>query len=73
MSDAVDWGLEMHPDNRPDSVEVFRSAFDGQVKRNDASLRLEAQPTVADALGQNSAIAALVLALFALAVALTLF
>jgi serine/threonine protein kinase len=73
MSDAVDWGLEMHPDNRPDSVEVFRNAFDGQVKRNDASLRLEAQPTVADALGQNSAIAALVLALFALAVALTLF
>jgi serine/threonine protein kinase len=73
MSEAVDWGLEMHPDNRPDSVEVFRKAFYGILKRNQAGFRTEVQPTVSDALGQNSTIAALVLFLFALAVALTLF
>lgn len=72
MSDAVDWGLEMHPDNRPESVEVFRQAFDGVVKREQATWQSGNEPSVSEALSQNSTIVALVLALFALAVALTL-
>lgn len=72
MSDAVDWGLEMHPDNRPDSVEVFRRAFNGELNRREANRNLEAQPSLLEALGQNGAIAALVVILFALAVLLTL-
>ncbi|MFN2224596.1 MAG: serine/threonine protein kinase [Candidatus Promineifilaceae bacterium] len=72
MSDAVDWGLEMHPDNRPESVETFRKAFNGEVKRGQTSLQPEADPGLIEALNQNSAIVALVVVLFALAVVLTL-
>lgn len=72
MSDAVDWGLEMHPDNRPDSVETFRKAFNGEVRRDRNSRRRESQPGVTEALSQNSAILTLVVVLFALAVVLTL-
>jgi serine/threonine-protein kinase len=72
MSDAIDWGLEMHPDNRPDSVEMFRMAFNGEVRRDQANPLNGFQPGVSEALSQNSAIVALVVVLFALAVALTL-
>jgi serine/threonine protein kinase len=72
MSDAVDWGLEMHPDNRPDSVETLRAAFNGEVKRGQFSQSHESQVGLTEALSQNSTIVALVVALFALALALTL-
>lgn len=73
MSDAVDWGLEMHPDNRPDSVETFRRAFNGELKRLEATVPAEDRPSVVEAVSQNGAFVALVLVLFALAVLLTLF
>jgi serine/threonine-protein kinase len=73
MSDAVDWGLEMHPDNRPDSIEVFRAAFNGELNRDEVERPAHAgQPSVREAIDQNSTVVALVLALFALAVLLTL-
>ncbi len=72
MSDAVDWGLEMHPDNRPDSVETFRAAYNGEMRRGQAGKQQETQQGLSEALSQNSTIVALVVVLFALAVALTL-
>jgi serine/threonine-protein kinase len=72
-SDAVGWGLEMHPDYRPESVELLRQAFNGQITRQDDVQREEATVGLAEAIGQNGSFALLVLALFALAVLLTLF
>jgi serine/threonine-protein kinase len=72
MSDAIDWGLEMHPDDRPESVEMFRLAFNGDLRRGQHSSLSHQQPSVGELLGQNGPILALVVALFALAVALTL-
>jgi serine/threonine-protein kinase len=72
-SDAVDWGLEMHPDYRPESVEVFRQAFNGEIKRQDDVQRAEMAVGLSEAIGQNGSFALLVLVLFTLAVLLTLF
>jgi len=72
MSDAVDWGLEMHPDNRPESVEQFRLAFNGEIDRHMPEFHNESPPTVMDAIGQNIGIVVVVLVLFAVAVLLTL-
>ena len=72
MSDAVDWGLEMHPDNRPESVEMFRRAFYGEIDRHRTQQHGESPPSLMEAMGQNSSIIALVLLLFAIAVLLTL-
>lgn len=73
MSDAVDWALEMHPDNRPDSVETFRRAFDGEVRRREFTIQSQPRSGLSEAVRENSTVLALVLALFALAVLLTLF
>jgi len=71
-SDAVDWALEMHPDNRPDSVETFRQAFVGQISRQDIDRQNEVPITLGEAMNQNGPIVLLALALFALAILLTL-
>jgi serine/threonine-protein kinase len=73
MSEAVDWSLEMHPDNRPESVEQFRQAFNGEIDRHRPEIRAEHPLTLMDAIGQNSAVVVLVLLLFAIAVLVTLF
>jgi serine/threonine protein kinase len=72
MSEAVDWSLEMHPDNRPESVEQFRQAFNGEIDRHRSEIRAEHPLTLMDAIGQNSAVVVLVLLLFAIAVLVTL-
>lgn len=71
-SDAVDWGLEMHPDNRPENVEVFRQAFNGEISRREIDQQAEPPIALREAISQNGVIVLLVFALFALAILLTL-
>ncbi len=71
-SDAVDWGLEMHPEDRPAGIEQFRQAFNGQVSRGDFGRQTEERIGLGEAIGQNGAIVLIVLALFATALLATL-
>ena len=68
VDDAIMWALEMHPDDRPQSIMQFAEALFGQQARP----RATQPPTLVDALRANWQVAALALGLFLLAVLLTL-
>jgi serine/threonine-protein kinase len=67
VSEAILWAMEMHPDERPENVEQFAQALLGQHRR---PVRQPADP-IADALRTNWLILLITLALFILAVLLT--
>jgi serine/threonine-protein kinase len=73
-SDAVDWGLEMHPEDRPEGIELFRQAYNGKVSRRDIERDRQGEERIGlgEAIGQNSGIVLIVLALFAMALLATL-
>lgn len=68
VAEAVLWAMEMHPDDRPQSIEQFADALFGRHARPRASQPL----TLTDALRVNWPIAVLAFSLFLLAVLLTL-
>lgn len=71
LSDAVDWAFEMHPDDRPDSVEILLQAINGQI----AIIPKEEAPSgkimLGQALRQNAAMIIIAVALLVAAVFLT--
>lgn len=68
VSEAIQWAMEMHPDDRPQTIEQFAEALFGHQRRPAA-----ARPdTWAEALRANWPVAVLALALFLLAALLTL-
>jgi hypothetical protein len=73
-SDAVDWGLEMHPEDRPEGIELFRQAYNGKVSRRDIERDRQGEERIGlgEAIGENSGIVLIVLALFAMALLATL-
>ena len=71
-SDAVDWGLEMHPEDRPAGIELFRQALDGKVSRGQVGRLGDERIGLGEAIVQNRAIVLIVLVLFAMAVLVTL-
>jgi len=71
-SEAVMWALEMHPDERPGSIEGFREVLSGREKRPGKRGGLMAENGFSDALKQNRLPALLALLLFILAIILTI-
>ncbi len=68
VAEAIQWAMEMHPDDRPQSIEQFAAALFGRQARQHP-----ARPaTLSDALRENRGVALLALGLFLLAVLLTL-
>ena len=68
VAEAIQWAMEMHPDDRPQSIEQFAAVLFGRQARQHP-----ARPaTLADALRENRGVALLALGLFLLAVLLTL-
>ena len=68
IGEAILWAMEMHPDDRPESVEEFAQALFGQQRRPS---RLPSNP-ITDALRANWLILLITLTLFILAILLTL-
>lgn len=68
VSEAILWAMEMHPDDRPQTIEQFAQALFGHRARP----RLATPATMGDALRANLFVAILALALFILALLVTL-
>ena len=68
VAEAVLWAMEMHPDDRPQTIEQFAEALFGGQGRPQPNRPL----TLGDALQANWPVAVLALGLFLLAVLLTL-
>lgn len=71
VSDAVMWAIEMHPDDRPQSVKAFAATLFGKAARPSRSM-VESDGWE-EALSANRGLVLTALGLFILAVALTLF
>jgi len=69
VSEAVMWAMEMHPDDRPESLRQFRQALLGDGRRPKRRSRENAD--LSDALRANQLLLFVALALFVLAVLLT--
>jgi serine/threonine-protein kinase len=68
VTEAILWAMEMHPDDRPQSIVEFSEALYGRGGR----IRPATQVSVMEALRENWIIAALALGLFVLALLVTL-
>lgn len=68
VSEAIMWAMEMHPDDRPQSIDQFAQTLFGQGKRP----RPVGPVTLTDALRANWFVAVLAVALFVLALVITL-
>jgi serine/threonine-protein kinase len=73
MSDAVEWAVEMHPDDRPDNAAMLKQAVVGDLRRPTRSNSQAGEGRLLEVLQANWIIALLALGLFLLAIALTLF
>ncbi len=72
VSEAIMWALEMHPDQRPESVQAFYQVFTGHSPRPGRENDLTAVTSVLTALRANWVTAVFVLTLFFVAVLLTI-
>ncbi|MCI0580997.1 MAG: serine/threonine protein kinase [Chloroflexi bacterium] len=72
VSEAVQWGMEMHPDDRPESMAMFRQVLLGDRRRPGKAELLPAESDLREALKDNSVIAVVALGLFVLAILLTI-
>jgi hypothetical protein len=71
LSDAVDWALEMHPDDRPASIEVLSQAINGQIAITPKKDTRSNENKLGQALIENAAMIIIALVLFAAAVFFT--
>jgi serine/threonine-protein kinase len=72
LADAIDWALEMHPDDRPTSVEEFHRVMTGAAARPARVSRSEDSQSVGTVVRSNLAMILITLILLVLAVFLTL-
>jgi serine/threonine protein kinase len=72
LADAIDWALEMHPDNRPTSVEEFHRVVTGAASRPARASRSEDSQRIGSVIRSNLAMVLITLILFVLAVFFTL-
>ncbi len=70
MSNAIMWAMEMHPNQRPFSIQQFREVMRGNATRENYGQQPD--PTVTDALRANLPLVVMVLLLFLTAVLLTI-
>lgn len=73
IGEAVLWALEMHPDDRPEDLNQFCEVLFGERQRPDAENSQSVRPGIVEAVLTNQALLLVVLALFMLAVLLTIF
>lgn len=71
LSDAVDWALEMHPDDRPASIEVLSQAINGQIAITPKKDVHSNENKLGQALIENAAMIIIALTLLAAAVFFT--
>jgi len=72
VSDAVHWALEMHPDNRPDTVYRFKQALSGELPAENSQVGRERKVGLGEALAMNFGIIVIFGAFLLLAILLTL-
>ena len=72
VSDAVMWALEMHPDDRPNSVDELRQVLFGREKRPKKEATLQSTPPFLNAVLDNQAMLLLTLLLLVLAFFITI-
>jgi serine/threonine-protein kinase len=72
LSDAVHWALEMHPDDRPESVHKWRGALTGSGRPREQVEDQELDVSLTKALQANVALVILAICLLLLAVILTI-
>lgn len=72
VSEAVMWAMEMHPDQRPGSVEAFYQVFNGREPRPGRESGTTAVSELFSALQANWVPAVFVLALFLMAILITI-
>lgn len=72
VSDALAWALEMHPDDRPETVEQFSRVLTGERSRPSTDGMAANRPGLADAIRSNRVIFMLALGLLIIAILATL-
>lgn len=72
LSDAVDWALEMHPDDRPSSIAELRNAILGTTPRPPRKPSHKQSDSIPSAFRANLLVTFMVIVLFILALFLTL-
>jgi serine/threonine protein kinase len=72
VSDAVHWSLEMHPDNRPLTIDRLKQALSGELPAENAEERRQTKVGLREALGMNLGIIVVFGAFLLLAIMLTL-
>ena len=70
---AIEWAMEMHPDERPFSVEQLRKALAGQILAPDRNQDSSVGADLSQAIRSNWPVIFIAIGLFVLAVALTIF
>jgi serine/threonine protein kinase len=73
VSEAILWALEMHPDKRPFSIDIFRQVLEGKMARPSNGEVPTLIGTFFQAVRQNLAALLLAFTLFIIAVILTVF
>jgi len=72
VSEAVLWAIEMHPDNRPNSIEQFRKVLMGEESRPLNNLYQPSQPGLAESIKSNRITALVAFGLLILAIIITI-
>ncbi len=72
LAELVNWALEMHPDDRPESITDFQEVVFGSGKRPKPVQDPAVEPTLSEALIDNAGLAFFVLLLLLLALVLTI-
>lgn len=73
LSDAILWAMEMHPDERPSTVEAFAEVLFGEKKRPSRREPTDPMSKLANAIWVNRVPAFIALVLFIIAFILTIF
>lgn len=73
VSVAIEWAMEMHPDERPSSVDQFQQALDGKLTLPNNGNNMANTESFARVLAANWPVILISTSLFILAIALTLF
>jgi serine/threonine-protein kinase len=70
---ALDWALEMHPDERPSTITQFHQALTGKLSHPRNGSSSQPADTLNQAISANWPVILVSMGLFILAVALTIF
>jgi serine/threonine protein kinase len=71
VAEAIHWALEMHPDDRPESIAVLRQSLLDDGRSEAENVPTSESPSLWDAIAGNGFIVLIVIGLFMLAIILT--